>query len=174
MANLASVACNSCKQVGGLSLKKVHRMSTPVVVIGWLFLIPSFLGMSCGACGLLAGGKATSKTSAAVDQEYTQRVTQVQGIRPEQVQKVLAMPFPDEDSLRGAGLTRPQRDAVKAAYESKTARGAGAAIAGGLFGAASLVGIITSFVGGLLGWILIMKKRVIACRLCGGIHSDAV
>ena len=40
--NLDEGRMASCKQPGGLSIKKVHRMSTPVVVIGWLLLVPSF------------------------------------------------------------------------------------------------------------------------------------
>jgi hypothetical protein len=47
------VACKVCER-GELLPKKIFRMSVPVVVIGFIFLIPSILGMSVGALLLIA------------------------------------------------------------------------------------------------------------------------
>jgi hypothetical protein len=37
---------------------------------------------------------------------------------------------------------------------------------GGISVIVSILGIVGSFVGGLLGWILIMKKTVLQCTNC--------
>lgn len=40
----------------------------------------------------------------------------------------------------------------------------------GIIGSLSAIGLgITSFVGGLLGWLLVMKKRVLKCDYCGAV-----
>jgi len=49
------------------------------------------------------------------------------------------------------------------ATDSAGTSDAAIAIAGGL----SFLVIIMSFVGGLLGWILIMKKKILQCTNCG-------
>lgn len=50
---------------------------------------------------------------------------------------------------------------------------AGAAIGAGIgFGAAIFIGI-SSLAGGLVGWILIMKKKVFKCTTCGFILDRA-
>jgi hypothetical protein len=65
------------------------------------------------------------------------------------------------------GLTSAQRVAIDEAkiLRSAATTGAGAAIAGGL----SLVVMLMSFCGGLLGWLLTMKKRVLQCGSCEAI-----
>lgn len=89
--------------------KKVYRMSGPVVAIGFIFLIPSIIGIIFSAVmffGVIAGGNAA-------------------------------------DSF------------------SQTAVGIGA-------GMAVLFGIASS-VGGLVGWLLVMKKSVLQCSFCGAV-----
>lgn len=40
----------------------------------------------------------------------------------------------------------------------------------GIIGSLSAIGLgIASFVGGLLGWLLVMKKRVLQCDYCGAV-----
>jgi hypothetical protein len=83
--------------------KKKYRMSTVVVIIGYIILIPSVLGiLTCGGIGLMATG----------DTKHD-----------------------------------------------------GQAVAAGL----SFVGAIGWLVSGLLGWLLIMKKRVLQCNHCGAV-----
>ena len=114
-ARLGGATCRVCQQPGSLEIRKIHRFSTPVVVIGWLILIPTFLGMSCGTIGLVgAGGMAAQ-------------------------------------SAQSGGPTV-------------------GAYAGGL----SLFVLISSFMGGLLGYLLIMKKKVITCGRCGSVQAEAL
>jgi hypothetical protein len=56
-------------------------------------------------------------------------------------------------------------DAQRKLRISNTASGLGA-----LFGGGIAVGFgISCFVGGLLGWLLVMRKRVLQCTLCGAV-----
>ena len=68
-----------------------------------------------------------------------------------------------------ARLTAQQMSAVREAQltvsGNRLGAGAGTACAGGF----SIVIMIMSFVGGLVGWLLIMRKRVLQCTRCGAI-----
>ena len=68
-----------------------------------------------------------------------------------------------------APLTQRQRAVVEDVKLSVSAgrlgAGAGTAVAGGL----SFGMIIMSFVGGLIGWLLVMKKLVLQCKTCGAV-----
>lgn len=83
-------------------------MSTPVVVIGFIFLIPSVIGIAISALLLFASISANSGRLGA---------------------------------------------------------GSGEALVSGF---AVFCGV-SSFVGGLFGWLLIMKKRVLQCGTCGAV-----
>jgi hypothetical protein len=98
-----AITCKVCDS-GSLILRKKHRMSGPVVAIGYIFLVPSILGILISLLTFV-------------------RISDTAG------------------------------------HSSDAAVG----IAGGIvvfFG-------IASFVGGLVGWLLVMKKRVLECSRCG-------
>lgn len=173
-SGLDAVPCNVCHQTGGLHRKKVSRFSTPIVIIGWLFLLPSLLGVGCGACGLVTTGSASSQTSAQIDADYRSRLEKIEGLSSEKVEEIMAMTVVDEAALQAKGLTKAQARQADLAHSSKIAGGAGAAIGGGLMAGGSIFVMVASFVGGLLGWILILRKKVIACSHCNGVHSEAV
>jgi hypothetical protein len=79
-------------------------MSAPVVVIGYIFLIPSILGVLAGCLLLFLSAGASDSGSSMF-------------------------------------------------------------IVGGF----AVTVIVSAFVGGLLGWLLVMKKRVLECENCGAI-----
>jgi hypothetical protein len=154
--------CPTCQR-GLLVLKKVHRMSTPVVVIGWLLLVPSFLGILIGIIMLVATGGAATATSSALDTEI--RTT----LKRENIPDAICDHVIAGNALTDAektNLTDSQKSAISSAQLSlsagKVGAGAGAAIAGGL----SIGLIVTAFIGGLLGWLLVMKKKVLQCSAC--------
>ena len=91
--------CKVCDR-GALEKKEIYRMSAPVVVIGFLLLIPSILGMLAG--GLMVAGAISTGDTA--------------------------------DAAIGSGF--------------------------------AIVLGVGSLIGGLLGWLLIMKKRVLRCSVC--------
>jgi hypothetical protein len=83
-------------------------MSTPVVVIGYIFLIPSIIGIAISSLLFFA---------------------------------------------------------AISAHGGKLDAGQGSALVSGF---AIFCGV-SSFVGGLFGWLLIMKKRVLQCSACGAV-----
>ena len=141
-------------------------MSGPVVFIGYIFLIPSILGMLTGILFLFSTKEATVDTFSEIQEELHQELLD-SNIPEEITNKVLqGETLSDEDySL----LTDDQRSAISSAELSRSAgqlgAGAGSAIAGGV----SIFIIICSLVGGLLGWLLIMKKKVLQCTNCNAI-----
>ena len=66
-------------------------------------------------------------------------------------------------------LTSQQRSAVHDAQLSASAQKVGAGAATVVAGGFSLFVIVMSFLGGLLGWLLVMRKRVLQCVRCGAI-----
>lgn len=103
------LTCRVCTQ-GSLEKKRISRMSTPVVIIGYIILTPSVIGIIISALMLFGVISAASNST-------------------------------DSASQAGAGIA------------------AGMVI---FFG-------IGCFVAGLLGWLLVMKKRVLQCSTCGAV-----
>ena len=94
--------CKTCG-IGPLRLEKRYRMSGPVVVIGYIFLIPSILGIIFSV--LIVFGMANETDAGA------------------------------------------------------------SAIAGGI----GIFLAVAFFVGGLLGWLLVMKKKILCCPNCSAV-----
>ena len=104
------VICKICDK-GALIQKRKYRMSSPVVLIGYVLLIPSILGVLISAMTFFEISSAASQANA----------------------------------------------------------GAGAGLAGGF----SILIAIAFFVSGLLGWLLIMKKQILQCNVCGAVVNAA-
>ena len=154
--------CRTCGQ-GALVRRKTFRMSGPVVVIGFILLIPSVLGMLFGILTLVGIGMAQSE-APSMDPKTRTRLEAQQVPEPVITQVAASKPI---DEAQFTALTPQQRTAVRDAQSSVSAgkvrwRSAGV-VAGGLF----IFVIVVSFVGGLLGWLLIMRKRVLQCARCG-------
>jgi hypothetical protein len=159
------IRCKTC-DVGTLERKKKYRMSGIVVAIGYIFLVPSVLGMLFSVLMLFATGKATTDTASGIYDGAKTRLRDA-GISEPIVQKVvLSQPLTDAEK---ASLTQEQTSRVESVQSSITAgtvgAGAGAVIAGGV----SVFFGIMSLVGGLLGWVLVMKKKVLQCNKCGAV-----
>lgn len=174
VVDLTRISCNVCRQSGGLAFKKVRRFSRPLVVIGWLFLIPSFLGMGCGACGLVATKEVSMKAHREMNAAYERRLAHIDGLDAMQVREIVSMSSFDAAELKRRGLSTQQISQVKRAYDSHIARKAGAVLGGGLYGGAAMIFMVAGAAGSVFGWILVLRKKVIACAMCQGIHSEAV
>src|SRR5215831_6396487 len=146
--------CRTCGQ-GALVRRKTFRMSGPVVVIGFILLIPSVLGMLVGILTLVGVGM------------------NIPYMTPETRASLEAQQVPEPVIAQVAALTPQQRTAVRNAQSlvsgpwpgKAKARPGAFVVAGGL----CLFVIVMSFVGGLFGWLLIMRKRVLQCTRCGAV-----
>jgi hypothetical protein len=159
--------CQVCGQ-GTLLKKKKFRMSGPVVFIGYLFLIPSILGILFGILMLVGTGAATGDIVQENKQQYIQELRSG-GVPQNLIDKAVAGEVITEADK--APLSKEQRQKLSAAQLNYTAgqagTGAGVALAGGM----SLAMIFGSLVGGLIGWLLIMKKKVLQCTHCSAVVS---
>ena len=160
-----ALACQTCGH-GDLVKRKKYRMSIPVVLIGYILLIPCVLGMLFGLLMLFASGSAGTAVSAAADREVRTRL-EAQAIPKPIIEKVIEMKTITEDD--NSTLSPEQKslinDATLSLSAGKVGAGAGAVIGGGI----SIFLIISCFVGGLLGWLLIMKKKVLQCNHCSAV-----
>jgi hypothetical protein len=141
-------------------------MSIPVVVIGFILLVPSILGILFG--GLMLFGSAAAGPAAATSGEREVRTRLSAQRIPDRIIEDVVASNPIDDS-RLVGLTPQQQSAVHEAQMTSSVNkiGAGAGTACGV--GFALLMIVGSFVGGLLGWLLIMRKRVLQCARCGAV-----
>jgi hypothetical protein len=141
-------------------------MSGPVVFIGFLLLIPSILGMLFGLLMLFTTGTARSQTSSSAEQDIRARLIARQVPEPVLSEVASGKTVSDAELV---SLTYEQRKAVHDAQLSASAQKVGAGAATVTAGGFSIFVIIASFVGGLLGWLLIMRKRLLQCTLFGAV-----
>lgn len=145
--------------------RKSFRMSAPVVVIGFVLLVPSILGMLGGLLFLLSTFKAANDPQNALSAQVEARsAMQSQGVPEAIISGVVTGASVSDHEVRR--LAPAQALAVQQARSSIAAsqvgRGMGVVVAGGF----SLAMIVGSLVGGLLGWLLVMRKRILQCTHC--------
>jgi hypothetical protein len=159
------IPCKTC-EAGQLKKRNRYRMSGVVVLIGYIILIPSLLGIAGATMGVVATGSATEQISGSLERE-AQAKLRAAGVPATVVEQVASRHPVQQAEL--TQLTEPQRQAVQQAKLELAAgtvgAGAGAALAGG----ASVLFGVFSLVGGLLGWLLVMKKTVLQCNGCGAV-----
>jgi hypothetical protein len=157
--------CNVCNQ-GTLKRKKKFRLSGPAVFIGYIFLIPSILGILFGLTLLFGTGAATTESSKTMKEGI--RTHLLEANLPQAIIEEVANGRKISQSQKDS-LSQNQRIAIESAEMTYSASmvgtGAGAAIAGGF----SIFVIFSSFIGGLVGWLLTMKKWVLQCTGCGAV-----
>lgn len=153
-----TIKCKVC-DTGMLLHKRKYRMSGIVVLIGYILLVPSVIGILIAAAGVVGVGFSSSAFMHR-DRATVQGQLQRAGVPTSVLTKVIA-----SKSLAVADTARlgsRQRTAIRNAQAALTDSSAETAIAGGLF----VVFGIASLVGGLLGWVLVMKKAVLQCNVC--------
>lgn len=158
---MPEITCKTCEK-GTLKNRKIYRMSGPAVFIGYIFLIPSILGMLLGMMILFSTGSATDVFKELEDK--VQVKLRKASIPQNVIDEIIKNGSASSSSL--SVLNTEQQQVVEdASLELAGGRiGAGAGLA--LFGGTSIMMIIASFCGGLLGWLLTMKKRVLQCKVC--------
>lgn len=134
--------------------------------IGYILLIPCVIGMLIGVMMLFGMGGAVAASSASGANEVRTRL-EAKAVPSAVIEEVInSKPIP-QDSL--STLSIEQNSAINDARmnlsASKVGTGAGAILGGGI----AIFLIIGCFVGGLLGWLLVMKKKVLQCKLCSSV-----
>jgi len=170
MATATYPSCKVCDR-GALIARKKYRMSGPVVFIGFVILIPCILGVLFSAflffSSVLSAGSngAQTRTEAETemrDHEVPERTIQavIQG-RDSDVEEQMRSEDPFIPEVQKSWI----RNAQRKIRENNTGTGLGVIFGGGF----AVVTGIASMVGGLLGWLLVMKKRVLQCGTCGAV-----
>ncbi len=165
MAGAPSISCKTCDS-GTLVPRKTYRLSGPAVVIGYLFLVPSVFGFLVAGLLLLGAGGAAAVTTDAVS-ETSLRNLRAQAVPETVIEAIIA--GRQRNEIDRASLTTAQRSAVNDAIVERDAMTVGAGAAAFGFGFLSISLFVSSLMGGLLGWILVMKKRVLKCTSCGAV-----
>ena len=160
-----ALTCPTCGQ-GALVKRKKYRMSVPVVLIGYILLVPCVIGMLIGVLLLSDSGSDSAAASAAAEREARTRL-EAQRIPERIIKKVVALDSITSDDR--STLTREQKSVVDEAELSISAGKFGARSEAVIGGGLSIFLIIACFVGGLLGWLLIMRKRVLQCNKCSAV-----
>lgn len=197
------LTCKVCDS-GTLRSRRVHRLSGPAVVIGYIILIPSIVGiLTCAA--LLIGLNLTrsgsgsshlsqSKADAMFRQTCAQKVraqVRIQGYYPSQpaveafcecelsTLKVTGSQVETAEVCNQRaqeGTLQPVSQSVDAFYSEPISRVNQENASWGLnpvlrgLSDTFIIGVgISVFVSGLLGWLLVMKKRVLQCDRCGAV-----
>ncbi len=165
------IPCKVCDR-GSLAAKKIFRLSGPVVFIGYVLLIPSICGILISALMLLVVAISSVAHPYIVSNARNQAIANMQRVNvPERTigavlerRDDLLEPQLGSDSLSDIQKrwVRDSREKLKGSNEN-TVFGV---VVGGSFSV--LLGI-ASMVGGLLGWLLVMKKRVLQCNLCSAV-----
>lgn len=154
-------ACRVCGQ-GTLQKRKKYRMSGPVVVIGFLLLIPSVLGMLFGGLMLVSTGVGAAEVGSQSSSEAKQALISA-GLSEPTAEKALNNKL---SATEESALSETQRKAVSEAKLQSAAGTIGVGAAAAVGAGVALFFIAVSFVGGLLGWLLVMKKKVLQCMSC--------
>jgi hypothetical protein len=165
--------CKICDR-GALIAKRMFRMSGPAVAIGFILLIPSIVGILFSGFLLLGSASATHGASLQTKRQAIRDMREA-GIPGQIINAVVYGRNREVDEWLNADISEHGRvtyvqeqaikDAQSAIRTGYAGAGLGVLIGGGL---AITIGI-TSFVGGLLGWLLVMRKRVLQCCLCGAV-----
>ena len=161
------IPCKTC-EVGRLKKRRRYRMSGVVVAIGYIMLLPSLLGMTLATMGLVATGTATQEVAGSLQREIGNKLEAV-GVDASIIDRVVE--GGTVGSTEQAALSDSQRSAIREARLSLAAGNAGAGLGALVTGSAAVFVGVFSLVSGLLGWLLVMKKKVLQCNACGAVIS---
>jgi hypothetical protein len=152
-----------------MTRKRVFRMSGPAVVIGFILLIPSIIGICFGGLTMLLTVVGSAAAPSGIDSEVQKVKTRLISLQvpSDIVTDVGTGKHVEENRL--TPLTDRQRSAVLESELKISAAKAAPGLAACCGGGFSVVIMIASFVGGLLGWLLIMRKTVLQCFRCGAV-----
>jgi len=162
MAAAPTINCKVCES-GVLKKQKVYRLSGPAVVIGYIFLIPCVLSMMFWGAVIVASGGSVGEVTEQNKKEARVKLENA-GIDPSIIEATLNYKdlTPEQESM----LSEDDKDKIREVRLTFSAGNAGAGLGALMAGGFSFIALIMSFCGGLLGWLLTMKKKVLKCVTC--------
>jgi hypothetical protein len=185
--------CKICDR-GTLRQKSVYRLSGPAVAIGYILLIPSVIGMT--VCLFMFVSSSVSATNqpyqSASDAKY--RLNCAKGMKQayyrqhgtiasqkfieqscecflsvyKETGSVTSAPDTCGKQLRDGTLATPSKE-VDTFYSDGSTNSSSENEASKVTRNIAFIFGVMSFVGGLFGWLLVMKKQVLQCDLCGAV-----
>lgn len=146
--------------------RKTYRMSIPVVIIGYIFLVPSVLGMLFGILMLVSSFGAGASAASEVDKSVRAELV-ANSIPAPVIEKIMANKPIDHAML--VQFTPQQQEAIKSSSTQQAAGKVGAGVGTAAAMGFSVILIVMFFVGGLVGWLLVMKKKILQCDHCSAV-----
>ena len=138
------------------------------MIIGYVSLVPSILGIIFTLFALFATGAGNAKANAFFQQEIREKL-HAEKVPKAVINSVIARENPDGNLLDT--LTSRQQSQVEEKRVLMNAadltRGTGAVLAGGL----AIALLIASLFGALIGWLLTLKKGVLQCTSCSAVPA---
>jgi hypothetical protein len=170
--------CDKCHQ-GQMHPTKVFRLSGCLVAIGFIILIPCFVllcfAVLAGVIGTAATGSATITVTERAKQETVVKLQAIEGL-PAAVVSDFQLDARISDETF-ASLTSIQSNEVRRLQSSYDAMISGAALGTGfaaLFGGGLVIIMFVIAIPGLIvGFVLILRKKVWRCQMCGYIFDRA-
>lgn len=155
-------SCPTCKRAS-LMAASVRRMPTAVVVLGFLLLVGSILGVGTGAL-FLFGSKLVAEQERKTPDEVREELRKA-GVPEPMITRVLE---PHDTPIPPDELTHLEGKQITAVVTAELGKLDSRELAGtGKF----LLGL--SLLGLVLGWVLRQKKRALRCAECGTVVSGA-
>jgi hypothetical protein len=159
------IPCETCAS-GNLVQRRRYRSSVVVVLIGYLLLVPSLLGVAFGTLGVIER-ESTAESSASSARNETLHVLQAAEIPSRVIHSVLSLEDCDAGDL--AALSDEQRETVGAARRYWSARKRGTPVS--CSGDPWLLMAVMSLTGGILGSCCLLKKTVLQCMTCAAVQE---
>lgn len=154
--------CNVC-QDGQMIRKKVYRLSGPVVVIGYILLIPSLImALSFGGCSIAAIAFAANTGSSLHDGQVASLVEL--GVEQADAEELIEDPesTPLDSEKYSPELITEARAHAETLNNDETVTVVGQGIGAFFMGIIALA----FFISGVVGWLLVMKKKILQCNNC--------
>ena len=170
--------CEKCN-VGEMEPTKVARFTGCLIGIGYTLLIPAIVAISVATgvtlSGILITGETTSRSAERAKAETANKLRAIRGL-PEYIVEDFKRSGEIGQGIRGQ-LTPMELQEVDLAMASYNASLAGSAIGGTM---AAGMGIMmnvaiyaTSIPALIMGFVLLMKKKVWRCNGCGYLFERA-
>lgn len=164
---MIEIVCKTCDQ-GCLFPKKIYRLSAPLVFIGYIFLVPAFLGM--GMSLNIAVAAFFMSDDQKMNTEITSELLEA-GFNNQDITSFLKnKELPDESYQK---LSEEQKQKLESVRQKINTENIGKGMGFFFVGLPVLLFFVSSLFSGVIGWLLTMKKEVLRCNACGAITPRA-